>query len=429
MKKLLLLILPFLFFNAKAQTITIPDAKFATYLQGVVPLAMFGNQLDTSNSSVKSLTSINVSNDSIHDLTGVQYFTSLNYLNCSNNLLTHLPNLPHTIRYLYCQKNSITGLPAFPSSAEIVNCGYNLLTALPYTITDSIYNFNCEHNLLTSLPPLPLTGGLAFLNCRNNNINSIPAPFPLGLQQLDCSYNNLTSLPSISYLQYLDCSYNNLNLLPTTPLYNTQYLYCTSNHLTSLPALPNTILNIDCGLNQITSLPALPNSLGALACYSNSLTSLPALPNSLQFLSCSNNNISCFPTFPNTLTDSMQFYINPNPYNCLPNYVPAMRVVDLAEPLCTAGNSNGCALAGIENINLKPKINIYPNPAQNNFTVEVSNNDKQTVQLFDVNGKLILTQTIIDKTTIDVSNLNSGVYNLGLLSSIGVVNKKLVIVK
>jgi len=74
-------------------------------------------------------------------------------------------------------------------------------------------------------------------------------------------------------------------------------------------------------------------------------------------------------------------------------------------------------------------VEIYPNPAQNNFTIETTNAEKQTINIFDINGKPVLTQSINDKTTIDVSNLNSGVYNLNLISSAGVVNKRLVIVK
>jgi hypothetical protein len=51
------------------------------------------------------------------------------------------------------------------------------------------------------------------------------------------------------------------------------------------------------------------------------------------------------------------------------------------------------------------------------------------VQVYDVNGKLVLNQTINGKTSIDASSLNEGVYNISLQSNEGVVNKKLVIVR
>ena len=54
---------------------------------------------------------------------------------------------------------------------------------------------------------------------------------------------------------------------------------------------------------------------------------------------------------------------------------------------------------------------------------------KQTLQVFDVNGKLVLSQTINGAANIDASNLAEGVYNLSLINATGVVNKRLIIVK
>ncbi len=68
--------------NTKAQYVTIPDANFVTWLQTNVPSAMTGNQMDTTNSVVTSLDSVNVNNQNIADITGIQYFDSLKYFNC-----------------------------------------------------------------------------------------------------------------------------------------------------------------------------------------------------------------------------------------------------------------------------------------------------------------------------------------------------------
>ena len=74
-------------------------------------------------------------------------------------------------------------------------------------------------------------------------------------------------------------------------------------------------------------------------------------------------------------------------------------------------------------------LNIYPNPAQNNFTIQTNVSDKQNLQVYDVNGKLVLTQTINGTTSIDVGILAQGVYNVSITSNEGVINKRLVIVK
>jgi uncharacterized repeat protein (TIGR03803 family) len=87
-------------------------------------------------------------------------------------------------------------------------------------------------------------------------------------------------------------------------------------------------------------------------------------------------------------------------------------------------------LTGIkQTISSNEAINIYPNPTQNNFVIETNSTDKQTLQVFDVNGKLVLTQTINGKTNIDAGNLPEGVYNLSLQNANGVLNKRLVIVR
>jgi hypothetical protein len=88
------------------------------------------------------------------------------------------------------------------------------------------------------------------------------------------------------------------------------------------------------------------------------------------------------------------------------------------------------ALTDIATLNMQPTVvQIYPNPAQNNFTIETTNTDKQTLQVFDINGKRVLSQSILGKTVVDASNLSQGVYNVSITSNEGIINKRLVIVK
>ncbi|HEX7414837.1 MAG TPA: T9SS type A sorting domain-containing protein [Bacteroidia bacterium] len=87
-------------------------------------------------------------------------------------------------------------------------------------------------------------------------------------------------------------------------------------------------------------------------------------------------------------------------------------------------------LAGIENVtNNIEQVSIYPNPNNGSFVIEPNSTTKQTVNVYDVNGKLVLSQTINGKTIIDASSLNEGVYNISIISNEGMVNKRLVIVR
>jgi len=56
-------------------------------------------------------------------------------------------------------------------------------------------------------------------------------------------------------------------------------------------------------------------------------------------------------------------------------------------------------------------VRVYPNPTNNIINIEgLTKNENNTIQIFDVQGKLVITKTITEKGTIDLSELNKGVY-------------------
>ncbi len=131
-RDVLLIFIVAMFFNAKAQnSIIIPDANFAAYLQGIVPTAMNGNQMDTTNPSVTITTdTIIAQNISISDLTGIQYFKSLTYLDCRGNNLNNIPPLPHTLLHLCCFWNLLSSIPNVPNSLQYLDCSTNNITSV-----------------------------------------------------------------------------------------------------------------------------------------------------------------------------------------------------------------------------------------------------------------------------------------------------------
>jgi hypothetical protein len=234
----------------------VPDANFVAWLTANYPGCMCGNVMDTTCAAIVSAVAVNLYGQSISDLTGVKYFTSLAALDCGNNLLTTLPQLPPNLASLSCNINSITSLPALPASLQQLNCTYNFL-------------------------------------------NSLPA-LPASLQGLFCYNNSLTTLPSLpASLQNLQCGNNTgLGTLPALPS-SLQVLYCDNINLTTLPALPSSLTDLNCYFNNITVLPALPSSLQNLNCTFNGLTVLPTLPNSLCTLTATSNAAGlCYPNTP-----------------------------------------------------------------------------------------------------------------------------------
>lgn len=380
MKKALFSIILWFSISLSAQTyINIPDAGFAAWLQSNFPAAMSGNQLNITNSAITSCTIALVSNKSIHDLTGIQYFTSLQRLECGTNYLSSLPALPTGLLELYCQQNALTTLPSLPMNLKVLHCDNNLLTVLP-SLPNTITSLGCNYNYLTSLPQLPLSldslfcasdslpalpvlpstlrwlecefnkltnlpslpASLEGLGCMSNLLTSIPS-LPNNLLQFDCSNNPLTLLPTLPpNLTFLGCSNNPLTILPTLPL-NLTFLICDSIGLNSLPTLPPNLKVLSCEKNNLTNLPLLPSTLQSLMCGKNQLTSLPNLPNLID-LDCSQNQITCLPILPVTINGVFNF--SGNLFNCLPNYIPYMSPQVLNIPLCSSGNTNGCQPAG-----------------------------------------------------------------------------------
>ena len=452
MKKTITLLSLVLCLQTKAQTwFVVPDTAFVTYLHTIVPGAMQNDSLDITNTLVTTTThTINVRAKHISNLSGIEYFTSLKNLDCSQNTITALPTLANSLIKLWCSNNALTSLPVLPASLQILFADTNQLNSISTPLPNGLVDFEVANNNLTTLPSV-LPNTIKYLICGYNYLDSLPSALPTSLIYLYCYHNQLTSLPTLlpNSIKYLYCEYNGIANLPALPS-ALLYLYCYDNQIYSIPTLPSSIILLGCQYNRLTALPALPNSLLYLYCFDNhiaslptlpsslinlgcdynNLTSLPPLPNTLQYLYCDHNNISCFPTFPNSINPAT-FNMSSNPYTCLPNYIAAMSVDTLTYPLCAVGNIHGCpAVTGITTFNNQNStIQLYPNPAQNNFTVEVSTNDKQTLSVFDVNGKQVLTQTINGTTNVDASNLNASVYNINITGSTGITNKHLLIVK
>jgi uncharacterized repeat protein (TIGR01451 family) len=259
---------------------------------------MVGDSIDPTCPAVLNAKYINVSSKGIYDLTGIEIFVNDTVLDCSNNNITNLPNLPNLLKFFYCNKNQLTSLPSVPISLTHLDCSQNQLTSLP-TIPSTLKSLNCSFNDLPSLPTLPST--LNIIECSSNQINYLPT-IPSSLILLYCYENNLTSLPTLPNTLYsLNCNYNQLTSLPTLPN-SLKILECDLNQLTSLPVLPINLITLSCSYNNLTSLPTLPNSLTILLCGANQLSNLPSLPSSLTNLSCETNQLTNLPSLPSSLT-------------------------------------------------------------------------------------------------------------------------------
>ncbi|MDR2148770.1 MAG: hypothetical protein LBE91_20205, partial [Tannerella sp.] len=240
---------------ANAQNINIPDPDFKAAL---VAAGVDNSPTDgeISQTEADAVTSLDVSNKSIADLTGIEAFTNLQTLVCRDNQLNTL-NVSQN------------------SSLQTLDCGFNQLTALDVSSNPNLFFLQFDMNQLTTL------------DVSNNS----------DLQILNCNYNQLTTLDvsDNSDLQDLGCTGNQLTTLDISDNGNLLNLYCSSNQLTGLDVSNNPALqNFNCGGNQLTTLDVSDNpALVTLDCWGNQLTTLDVSNNgSLMSLNAFGNQLT-----------------------------------------------------------------------------------------------------------------------------------------
>ena len=131
-----------------------PDEIFRTYVQENFDTTADGI---LSESELRQATEINVSYKGISDLTGVEYFTALQALNCGANSLTTLDVRQNTaLQTLWCSGNNLTVLDVRQnSSLRWLYCYNNNLTALDLSQNTALTNLECDSNTYS----IALTGG------------------------------------------------------------------------------------------------------------------------------------------------------------------------------------------------------------------------------------------------------------------------------
>ncbi|WP_430408496.1 leucine-rich repeat domain-containing protein [Kordia sp.] len=309
--KLLLLLFLSVFNILFSQTTSIPDANFENYLETrnangqIVALgdpSSMGNGIandnlvTTANINTVEVLAINYRN--ISDLTGIEDFTSLKELNCSNNQLTDLPLSQNVnLETLSCSVNQLTNF----NLSQNVNLKYLDCEGNPYSSLDFSQNLGLETILCSSIT-------LLNLNISQNTT----------LKILRCSRSNLTNLDvsSNAALEVLifNNSYTPITNLDVTLNTSLKRLECAANQLTNLDISQNLLLeNLNCGANQLTSLDVTNNlKIRSLLCGSNQITAIDLTQNTLLIEFISNlNQLTSLDVSHNILLTNFQCAFNP----------------------------------------------------------------------------------------------------------------------
>ena len=193
----------------------VPDDNFELYLESEgLGDGFLNDSVFTAN--IKDEGTLYLSSMNISDLTGVEDFTSL--------------------EFLYCDDNNLTSLDVSQNTAlETLYCINNNLTILDVTANTALNDLYCSGIQLLSLD---VSQNLALTNliCDDNNLTTLDVSQNLALTNLNCDYNNLTTLDvsNNTDLESLDCKNNNITSLDVSNNINLMSFSCGNNQLTSL---------------------------------------------------------------------------------------------------------------------------------------------------------------------------------------------------
>jgi hypothetical protein len=151
----------------------VPDDEFEQALKDMGYDYSETDPLDdyVPTAKISSITSLNISNKSITDLTGIQDFINLVSFDCSNNLLSVLDISGNILlRNLNCSGNSLTD---FDVSANTVlsrlNFSNNGLSGININSNPGLTELYCYSNQLTSLN-ITQNHNLTMLSCHSNKL-------------------------------------------------------------------------------------------------------------------------------------------------------------------------------------------------------------------------------------------------------------------
>lgn len=188
--------------TACTQYTAIPDANFEQALidnvdeNGVVtPLdTIIDGKVLTSN--INTIAYLDVQQKNITNLTGIQDFVALTYLEISNNVLTSPLDVSKNINLNQLNLYGV-GITTLDVSKNInltnLSCDGNQLTTLDVSNNTALQSLICSGNQLTTLD-VSKNAALIGLFCNDNQLTALDVSKNTNLNNLYCGENQLTTL-------------------------------------------------------------------------------------------------------------------------------------------------------------------------------------------------------------------------------------------
>ena len=196
----------------------------------------------------------------VYGLKGIEYFTELRELDCTNRPIGSLNLSKNTkLEQLRCKNSGLTQLDlSHNPEIAVLDCSNNNLGNLDLSNNKKLENLNCSYDELNELDVKENTE-LQELICIGNYLKEldVDVAHKKKLATLKCSSNKLESLivGENKLLKDLRCDLNQLSQLNLSNLERLETLFCSDNKLTILNVSNSPVLkNLQYTNNQLTSL-------------------------------------------------------------------------------------------------------------------------------------------------------------------------------
>jgi Leucine-rich repeat (LRR) protein len=321
----------------------VPDNNFEQALINLGYDNVLNDYVSTGN--INMVTSLNVSNKNISELTGIEDFISLQTLICSNNQLESIDISQNIVlSYLDCNFNILTSLDVSQNLAlTLLACRANQISGLDVSNNILLEYFSCRDNLLNDLDVSQnsnllrlwcFNNQLTSLNVKNgNNTNILNSDFDatnnpnltcIQIDNLAWNTTNWTNIDSQAYFSedcnstyvpddnfeqaLIDLGYDSgalNNYVTTSNIENLTFLNVSNKNISDLTGIEDftALTNLSCYDNFLTTLNISNNiALTDLLCFNNQLTALDVNFNlALDNLRCENNQLTTLAVTNNTV--------------------------------------------------------------------------------------------------------------------------------
>jgi len=321
--------------------------------------------------------------------------TALQFLDASGNSITSLDLSNNAVlEYLTCNFNQISDLDLSNNLLlKGISVAHNNLTSLNLNLNDSLYSVSCSWNAISELD-LSNKPNLEFVFCEHNTISVLELNNTPELVRVWCADNQISELDVINkpHLEQLMAGNNLLSSLDLSTCGSLIWIWLYSNQLFEL--------NVANGLNAY--MAGFPGG---------GIEYIPNFTDNPDLTCITVDDVAHATEWWNT--EGYPIFNNPNGYVAIDS---------------TMYFSSNCSGVFVDELSPLSAL-IYPNPASHHITVDLGNLTGliTTITMYDVSGKRVFETQSSSSTTIDVSDMTSGMYTLELSTSETVVRRQIVV--